>query len=236
MVKTLVWALGGVLFASSALAADLMPVKAPSKYVQVPVYNWTGFYAGAHLGFGHGRTQVSSLAGLGSVSANTKGFLGGGQIGYNLHTGKVVFGIEADISAADIDGSVTGVDSTGDVRTSTARIGWTSLLTGRLGYAAGQWLPYIKGGAAWGGTSLSIHNLTDRTYASTNKTRSGWTIGAGVEYALAPQWTLRAQYDYVDLGRKNLTLVDNTGVSGAVSSRQHVHQAKFGINYKFASY
>ncbi len=232
MFKVLGCVTGAVVLSTAAMAADL-PYKAPPMLAPASAYNWTGFYLGAHVGFGSGRATVGDPAGP-SAGITTKGFLGGGQLGYNQQVGAWVFGLEADISGADIDGTIVVVDpGTGDVSSSTARVRWTSLLTGRIGYAHGPWLPYIKGGAAFGGTRLSGVDITNGGSFSTNVNRTGWTVGAGLEYALGGPWTVRAQYDYVDFGPKTLTAVDTAGAAFPIRSKQNIHQAKFGVNYRF---
>jgi outer membrane immunogenic protein len=233
MVKLLSGVAGANLLLSGVVMAADIPTKAPQRYAPVAMYNWTGFYIGAHVGFDSGRTTLSDPTAPGSVGITTKGMLGGGQIGYNQQIGAWVFGLEADVSGSDIDGSVTGPDGAGDIIRSTMRVRWTSLLTGRLGYANGPWLTYLKGGAAFGGTRFSGVDFTNGTTINANINRSGWTVGGGVEYAIHGPWSIRAQYDYVDFGTKSVTLVDNTGAAAQGRIKQNIHQAKFGVNYRF---
>ncbi len=232
MVKLLSCVAGASLLLSGAVMAADLPTKAPQRYAPVSMYDWTGFYIGTHVSFGSGRATFSDPTAPGSASATTKGFLGGAQIGANYQAGPWVFGLEADISGADIDGSVS-VLAPGVASSTTGRVRWTSLLTGRIGYAHGAWLPYIKGGAAFGGTRVSGLDFTTGDTFNTSINRTGWTIGGGLEYALAGPWSIRAQYDYVDFGTKSVTLVDNTGAAAQARIKQNIHQAKFGVNYRF---
>jgi len=210
-----------------------LPYKAGPQYEPVPAFSWTGLYAGGHIGFGSGRDRLSDPTAPGSASITTKGFLGGGQIGYNLQAGTWVFGIEADISGSDIDGTAIIPDGAGSASSGTSKIRWTSLVTGRIGYALGPWLPYVKGGVAFAGTQLSGIDFSTGDSYSVNKSRTGWTVGAGLEYALAGPWTIRLQYDYVHFGSKTLDVVDSTGTAFQVTSRPHIHQVKLGVNYLF---
>ena len=139
-VGGLVLTAGAALSLDSAMAADLPvrvapPTVPPVAYVS-PVYNWSGFYVGGHLGYGWSKTDVHDhLTGL-SGSADPSGFLGGGQIGFNWQTGAFVFGIEGDGSWTNADGSRTF--SNGAVV--TMEHNWYATLTGRVGYAVDNWL------------------------------------------------------------------------------------------------
>ena len=66
----------------------------------------------------------------------------------------------------------------------------------RLGYAAGRFMPYVTGGAAFGDIKTSVTGQPDCT-----STKIGWTVGGGLEAALAGPWTAKLEYLYVDLGR-----------------------------------
>ena len=224
-----------LLCATSAFGADL-PRKAPL-YSPVSAAGWTGLYVGGHFGYVQSRTTLTDPT-L-PVSSNTdtqKGFLAGGQIGYNYQAGAWVFGVEADLSGSNADGGTTAVSpATGDVDSANTKIRWTSLVTGRVGYAFDRTLIYAKGGAAFGGFTLDTRDFTAGTSTSTKLSRAGWTVGAGIEYALAGPWSVRGEYDFVSFASKNLTVVNNLGATASIGFKTNVHQFKTGLNYRFGA-
>ncbi|MFG1299221.1 outer membrane protein [Xanthobacter sp. V3C-3] len=201
-----------LLAAMPAHAADVArpaapPVKAPVA-VPAPVFSWTGFYIGGSAGYAWGSGQDA----LGVAGIDPKGWLAGGQAGYNYQfANNVVAGIEADIAGGGISAGAPGLSSSLDL---------LGTVRGRLGYAFGPVLPYVTGGLAWGNNSISIPG------ASQSQTLTGWTAGAGIEYALTEHWTAKTEYLYTDLGSKTY---DALGLSSGVTSQT----AKVGINYKF---
>lgn len=202
----------GVMGVGPALAADLpraqQPiVKAPA-VVPAPVFSWTGFYIGGNVGYGWGSgNDAADLLGI-----KPQGWFGGGQVGYNYQFGNnIVAGLEADFQGGDISDGVAGVDS---------KLDWFGTVRGRLGYAFGRVLPYVTGGFAYGNNSI------DNLGWSQSKTLTGWTAGAGIEYALTDHWTAKTEYLYTDLGS---SFYDNLGASSGVTAQT----AKIGINYKF---
>lgn len=216
---------------TAAAAADL-PTKAPPLLSPV---NWTGLYAGGHLGYVQSRATMTDPTAPGVSNSDTlKGFLGGGQLGYNYQTGAWVLGIEADISGSNADANTTAVDpASGDVNRIANKLRWTSLVTGRVGYAFDRALAYIKGGVAFGGFRLDAADLTTGTSSSASYTRTGWTIGAGLDYALGGAWSIRGEYDYLGFGSKTLTLTDNTGATAPLAIKHAMHQFRVGLNYRF---
>jgi len=211
------------LGATAASAADLgqRPVYKAQPPMVVAAYNWSGFYIGGHLGYGWSKTDVHDhLTGL-SGSADPSGFLGGGQIGFNWQTGAFVFGIEGDGSWTNADGSRTF--SNGAVV--TMEHNWYATLTGRVGYAVDNWLWYVKGGGAWSDADYTVVGPAGGT-GSRSGTRSGWTVGTGLEWALAPNWSAKIEYNYLDFGNEGIGATNFD-----VDTR--VHLVKLGLNYRF---
>jgi outer membrane immunogenic protein len=226
-MKRVVFACLAVLgLAATADAADL-----PRRYdpvpqrAFVPVYNWTGFYIGAHGGYGWADTGWTDTVIPGSFGHNSDGFLAGGQIGFNYQINTLVFGIEGDLSWADISGGTSSPRFGGE--TFDSRIDWMGTLTGRVGFALDNWLIYGKGGFAWANDNLSY---TFPGFAgSSEATRTGWTLGAGVEYGFWNNWSAKLEYNYMDFGSRTVTYAP--AVSFDVD--QQVHAVKLGLNYRF---
>jgi outer membrane immunogenic protein len=215
---------GAAVLNGGAIAADLKaPVyKAPPAGVIPAAYDWTGFYVGGHVGYGWGQKNWRDTFGL-DASSTPNGFLGGGQVGYNYQIGQYVLGVEADGSWSGIKGGTTALGSTID-----NNVDWTSTVTGRAGLAFDRWLVYGKGGVAFAGDRYSTNRYTPGTTEVTD-TRIGWTAGAGVEYAFAPAWSAKLEYNYMDFGTKAVSFAPGT----STDIDQQVHAVKFGINYKF---
>jgi outer membrane immunogenic protein len=222
-------ALAGVtMIGGSATAADLKPApvyKAPPAGVLPAAYDWTGFYIGGHVGYGWDRDKWRDAAGLNS-SSTPNGFLGGGQVGFNYQIGQYLLGIEGDGSWSGIKGSTTtAMGAMG--ATIDNRVDWTSTVTGRAGLVFDRWLAYGKGGVAFAGDRFRTNRYTPAIVEVTD-TRVGWTVGAGVEYAFAPAWSAKLEYNYMDFGTKAVSFAPGT----STSIDEQVHAVKFGINYK----
>lgn len=124
---------------------------------------------------------------------------------------------------------------------SNSKLTWLATATGRVGYAWNNWLPYVKGGAAW---AHNESNSTTSTAAGVvtatsvgSETRSGWTIGAGVEYGFWNNWSARLEYDYLDFGTAGVSRLFTSGaVTGTSATRHnesHAHLIKAALNYRF---
>lgn len=224
--------LGSIIgMAGTAYAADMAVRKAPIVSEQV---SWVGFYIGGHAGYAAGRSMLLEAGIPGSFDANVKGFLGGAQIGARTQSGSWVFGVEADISGADIKGSATTLDGNGDTVSTNPRTRWVSLLTGQVGVASGPTLVYAKGGAAFAGVDYTARDLTAGTSSSAKITQYGWTVGGGLEYALDRSWSVRAEYNYIHLRSPSFSLADPAGGAPAiVSLEQRLHEGRLGVNYRF---
>ena len=222
-------ALAALGLAAPAIAADL-PAKAPI-YTKAPVlatiYNWTGFYVGVDAGYGWGRyTQFGAGDGPG---VNPSGFVFGGHVGYNYQMNNIVLGVEADISTGP-RGSVPA-GTAGPVYSCVTgpcivNIDWFGTVRGRVGFAANNLLFYGTGGLAYGHAAGGIDNST---YMG-GSTKTGWTAGAGVEYGISPNFSVRAEYLHVDLGRLDFGL---TGALVQYSARGSFDIVRAGLTYRF---
>jgi outer membrane immunogenic protein len=241
-----------VLLATTVVgsAADLLPLKtapAPS------VFTWDGFYLGVSVGDAWGSNSWTSggvfetpAISTGNANPSFNHVLGGVQGGANYQIGSWVAGIEADVSALGAKGSdtatVSGIGLPGVFTTADSQIDWLALFTGRLGYAWDRALFYAKGGVAAGDTkdSFALFSHTGipafLDFGTKTNLMVGWTVGGGIEYAFAPRWTAKIEYDYVDLGTNSENF--NILSSGAtVTFREDINHTanivKFGANYRF---
>ena len=221
--------------------------------VAAPVFTWTGFYVGGHLGaaWQEGRTTGAYVddTGVARHGFNNRtgdtGFIGGGQVGYNWQHGNFVYGLEADIS--DLSGSgtaATTVFGTGSpaVMTSSNKIEWLGTVRGRLGAVFfGNNLIYVTGGWAYGSVNNTHSELApDAGNLLANwrehTTRSGYAVGGGIERMITPNWIVRLEGMYVDLGSKTLS-TPNTGACvitcDPVEFTNKASMVRGAINYKF---
>jgi outer membrane immunogenic protein len=215
-----------------AAAADLstphVPAKAPSAYVPTS-YNWTGFYVGGHLGGAFGNTSwIDPFSGF-ADSPSIAGFVGGAQVGVNYQVNAIVFGLEGDFSGANLSGSAT--DAAGFTHSTSTY--WTSTVTGRLGYAVNRALFYGKGGVAFANERDTVTDPFGNVATDGTATRTGWTAGAGIEYALDHNWSARVEYDYLGFGSQSYTF--GGPVLGALpaSVDMNIQRVIAGINYRF---
>jgi outer membrane immunogenic protein len=223
-----IWASGFaailVVASSGAFAADL-PVKAPVM-MPPPIYNWTGFYIGGNLGGAWETGNISDSLKGASFSYDRSGFIGGGQIGYNWQVApQFVLGVEWMFDGTDIRSTATGT-----FLSASQNIDWLSTVTGRVGYAANNWLFYGKGGGGWVRDSASLTSVATGFSVGASDTKGGWVVGGGIEYAFTPNWTMKLEYDYLglnDVSRTGPFLLDTVTLS------RHFDLATVGVNYKF---
>jgi outer membrane immunogenic protein len=203
--------ISGCLFltgAGVAAAADIpYPVKSPPPVV-VPD-SWAGFYVGGQIGYGDDGVRWRNLGAstfyspLNSVTHDRgNGVIGGGQVGYNFQVNRFVFGVEGSISAADFDRSFASpYNPATDVWSS--KVTWLSTATGRIGYGFDSWMPYVKAGLAVANVDTSIANTVTGVTNQGSAVHYGWTAGGGVEFKVAPKFSLGLEYMHTELSRGN---------------------------------
>jgi outer membrane immunogenic protein len=205
---------------SAALAADLgrpAPYYAPQYAPPPPPYSWTGFYVGVNGGGGFGNSNWDTTG-----SFNVSGALLGGTVGYNYQWANAVLGVEGDIDWSNIKGSTAAFCAGG----CTTANSWLSTARGRIGYAAGRFMPYLTGGVAFGNIKASTP-----LFAGATGTSAGWTLGGGIEGAVVGNWSVKAEYLYVNLGSFNCGLNCSVIPIDNVSYRTSILRA--GVNYRF---
>jgi outer membrane immunogenic protein len=231
IVGGLALAAGASLTLSAASAADLPPPPmsapvAPVAYAPA-VYNWSGFYIGAHAGGGFANSNWSDPAG-GTNTVKSSGFLGGGQVGANIQFNAVVLGVEGDFSWLGMKGS--GSDSAGN--TINSNVDWTSTVTGRVGVAFDRLLVYGKGGVAFAREQTGFSDVFGNG-ASDTVTRTGWTAGAGLEYGLTKNWSARVEYDYLGFGSQAMNFSTVAVPAYTPNASLNVQEIKAGLNFRF---
>jgi opacity protein-like surface antigen len=243
---------GLLLGTGFAHAADMPNIFAPPPAV---LWSWTGFYVGGHIGGGFGTSQFSDPAGPSIYGDNVRSpqALGGVQAGFNWQVPNTnwVLGAEADISALSADGTNTCMASSGFFISANCRVrqNASGSLTGRLGYAVGsggRTLLYGKAGIAGMQEQIDIatNAIIPPLATSFEGMRWGWTIGAGLEKALTPAWSIKAEYDYANFGGVNVATPASflqvlppfnaylSTPGSTTSASQGVQTFKLGLNLK----
>jgi outer membrane immunogenic protein len=256
--------------AFAAQAADLPTRKeAPPPVFVPPPFTWTGFYIGANAGgvWAQGSrtaTLFAPGAGIflnnffpGNIGKSQSGFIGGGQAGYNWQSGAAVFGIETDFDGTSLSKNFnfTSLPFTnaglfnGDTLNVNAKasLDWLGTTRGRIGFVAtpdNRLMFYGTGGVAYGGGSSNFNIFDSRRglfwSGNPSSTRVGWTLGAGVEYAITNNITIKGEYLYYNLGSRTITTTENALALAAFPGTFATARLTFdgsivraGVNYKF---
>jgi high affinity Mn2+ porin len=214
----------------SAVAADVSRPPITKSQVAAPSYRWTGLYAGAHLGYGGGSFGAGTNPVLNQgvlLPSTVTGLIAGYQVGYNYQLpNNVVLGLEGDITfLSPVDPKK--FDNTVPFATT---LNYFATARTRIGYAFGDILPYITGGAAFGHSKVEVFDAGGSVFTTKSADHFGWTVGAGVEVALDRRWSAKLEYNYVDLSAHTYALDDAAATALRVDPRLHLFKA--GLNYK----
>jgi len=241
-------------FASVGFAAD-MPLKA-APIAPAPVYSWAGCYLGVNGGYGwqHSHSpdvtiNPGPLLFPSTGSLDPHGGFGGGQVGCNYQAGKFVYGFEADFDGAGVRSSYgPTLFTTPAVLTvsGSQNLNWFGTLRGRLGWAVDRALLYVTGGLAYGHTKYNVFAFDTGGNTVTmngDTSRAGLALGGGVEWALSGPWTIKAEYQYINLGTigpitgvaLNPAGVPTGSTTTTQSFRNDYHTVRVGLNYRFWS-
>jgi outer membrane immunogenic protein len=219
-------AVSSVAFTLIASAAD-MSVKAP-RFAPPPVpivFSWTGPYIGATAGWGWGE---SHQCGPGACSAtyDIDGGIAGGTIGYNWQVNNWVAGLEADISWADINGVGGDGPLFGCGTGCQTKVKWFGTARLRFGPSFDRFLPYVTGGIAFAGLEGALGAF------SASATKTGWTVGGGLEYGFTANWSGKIEYLFIDgLGTFSTPTICGPVACTVEDTRFSVVRA--GLNYRF---
>ena len=243
----------GLVSALTANAADLAaPVVAPVYIPSPPPFTWSGAYLGVTGGYANGFHSFDDLGGAflgypGLSNDQSKGFAGGGTLGINWQTGSLVYGLETDLSW--LSNKATYVDPNGAITnfypSETNRLNDLGTVRGRFGLAVDRTLLYLTAGLAYGDVAnTALYNsakfpTSNTPYFNIDSMRIGWVAGSGLEYALAPNWTVKGEAIYAQL---NTTTATWTSPGSQTFPANAVYNVRFntsvavvrvGLNYKF---
>lgn len=231
-------------YAADAIIAEEVAVIAPD------TFSWTGGYIGINAGYAGGKFKHPFALTIddgdiegnadGSLDVTSSGFVGGVQAGYNYQFDNgFVLGAEADFQGSNVKGEVkfNAFDGFNGISGKAGtKVEWFGTVRARLGYTATErLLVYGTGGLAYGKVKSYADFDLDGTGGgiSSSKTKAGWTIGAGAEYAFTNNWTLKSEYLYTDLGKRNLISYADEDGSFNLDNKVKFHTVRVGLNYKF---
>ena len=218
------------------MAADLPSRKmAPPAYVApAPLFTWTGLYVGLNGGGWINNSRMDTIAGVSGKLGGGGGLIGG-TLGYNWQTAsRVVIGVETDLdyrTKATVTPPFSASSSTND--------GYLGTVRGRLGYGFDRALIYVTGGLAYGNAAApnAIVSLPLGVAGFRNGSanlQAGWTVGAGAEFAVTNNWSVKGEYLYADLGSKGIGYTNSvTLLPTPVSIKTADHVLRAGVNYRF---
>jgi outer membrane immunogenic protein len=215
-----------------ALAADLAarPAYTKAPVYAAPIYNWTGFYIGGHIGGAF--ENNNGFAGTVN-SSNDGSFLGGVQVGADYQFApNWVLGVEGQYSWLGSNNNSTAFTGLGAGYVYNDNQRGLGSVTGRVGYTWGPALLYVKGGYAYAdyNDSLTLGGVP-QAFALNSGHHDGYTVGGGLEYMFAQSWSAKIEYQYYDFGRTNF--VTPAVLTGFGSNRDSEQTVKVGVNYRF---
>ena len=230
--------------AAPASAADLAarPYRAAPPPMIAAIYDWSGFYIGANGGgaWSHKCWDITNfrrpvVPGFREGCHDATGGVVGGQIGYRWQSAAWVFGLEAQGDWADLTGS--NVSLFVPAWTNHSKIEALGLFTGQVGYAWNNVLWYVKGGAAVTNDKYEGLTVGSTVFDRTSETRWGGTVGTGLEYGFAPNWSAAVEYDHLFMGTRNVSFTSVLPPAGLNSRndsiRQDVDMVTARINYRW---
>ena len=227
MFRRIVFASASVLALTAAAHAADIYVSAPAGpggYKDTWSPTWAGFYVGVNGGWAWAAKDqwVDPVVNFSGI--RPEGGFGGGQIGYNWQSGHFVLGAEVDIQGAGISDKGRDPPFTDTFK---SRLDYFGTVRGRLGYAFGSSLLYATGGFAYGG----IKN--DLDIFKNHETATGYTIGGGWEYKFSPAWSVKAEYQYINLGRNDphFNGANVCTIPGLRCEDDAFHTVRAGVNY-----
>lgn len=229
-----------------AAAADLASMPAKALAAPAPFYSWTGCFIGVQGGYGAQALRQQDPTGArfarigASIPAGGSSGLIGGQLGCDRQVASDwVLGAAVEWSAANFRTSSRGLIGdpmfSGKIGALSSRTSSLGSVTGRFGYAGDHWLAYARAGAGFAEQrySIAFSPIAGPVDYTGSAMHVGWTLGAGVEWAICDAWTLGVEYDHYGFPNKTLTLTDPVQGGTPIAVRDDVDVVKASLNYRF---
>jgi outer membrane immunogenic protein len=251
--QILLASVGAIAIAGSAFAADLPYRGPPPVYLPPPpIFTWTGIYVGGQVGYAWGTDPIDENnfvfpAANAFFNDKPNGVIGGAHAGYNLQfpgwnwfsSSGIVIGLEGTVDGSSLTGTRTSASGV----TISTRTETQGSIRGRLGLAWDRVLIYGTGGAAFAGVDDNYRTAFGAPFAvdeQDSKTRTGWTAGGGIDYAITPNWSIGVEYRYSDFGRSTdypAVVVGTVTTDGNVAFTHHIkeNQVQARFTYLFST-
>jgi outer membrane immunogenic protein len=244
MLRRVICSMLALAFIHPSLAADLQMKAAPNMFSMAP--NWSG----CTLGFVGGGAWGSSRHVANSPDPMINGMpitnpfqlsggLAGGTVGCNYQVNRIVFGLEDDFSWTNLRGTGPDMAPFSTLNSSQTSAKWLDTLRGRAGFTWGHSLLYATGGAAFASSAANICAIATGACVSNARTRTGWVAGAGIEYAMLSNLSLKLEYLHADFGSESyfntqVALGQVTVITRNVRLTEDIVRA--GLNWRFTSF
>jgi outer membrane immunogenic protein len=260
-------ALAGISLPAAAADLGARPIGKAPAMAPVAAFSWTGCHIGGNIGYGwSGNNDMILAPNIDAASQafwnpafnagaaprlfplDPTGVVGGGQVGCDWQMGAFVLGIEADFQGSDVKDAVAITTNVPPFVPGTfsasQKLDWFGTVRGRLGFSAGQWLFYGTGGLAYGrvkyGLNFAFPASNDFHNIALSNTETGWTAGVGLEWAFAPNWSVKAEYLFIDLGDTTIVTTPsgraaNVATTLLANYGNEYHVARVGVNWRFGS-
>ncbi len=233
------------LAAGENVAFDAKDAKLmPETPVAPPPCTWTGFYTGLHVGYGFGDVSLNELNEDDPVyHLDLAGVILGGQLGYNYQIGMIVLGVEGEFSWTDFDDR-DDITQPQDEESKNGYVesDYRATLAGRIGLSLGnnRFLPYFKAGGAFMSFDYAV---IDREFESgdteewhADKDQLVPMIGAGIEYAINCQWSVKVEYKHYFLENNDVKSLESDGEeidARTYRVKNDLDSVEVGLNYRF---
>jgi outer membrane immunogenic protein len=227
--------------ATGAIAADLPLPMVEEQIVEAP-FSWSGFYIGAHGGYALAEKDLAWVEFIPGpidppslLSQDLDGVIAGGHVGANLQFGNFIVGAEAAASWADLEETDDCPFPNGGGEC-TSEVEWFGTAGPHVGIAWDRVMLRIKGGVAWASDEYSVRfDAIPAGNEDGSQDRVGFMVGGGLAVALGRNWSISADYEYLDFGEEDLTLrfVDSGDFDERVEVDQIMHVGRIGVSYRF---
>jgi outer membrane immunogenic protein len=228
MRKFLMVTVAALIPAAPVIAADITsPQPPPPAYPPPPpLFTWTGVYLGGQIGYGWATDTLTVYpAGFGT-NFTPNGVVGGAHIGYNQQLNQFVLGLEGDVEGTSISQSFSP-----GVPTYDTKIPVQGSIRARLGVALDRVLLYATVGGEFADFNTSVAGPA--TFDQSSQAEAAWTVGGGLEYAITPNWSVRAEYRFADFGNFTTPTPFSFGLGSVVNHHDVENTVRAGFSYRF---
>jgi len=234
-LATAIAALAVLSFGPPAIAADMAVNARPAAAIAPPI--WSGFYVGGQAGYSWANADFTHTSTTGFVedfSFHPSSAIGGAHAGAQGQWGNWVLGLEGSFNFTRLDETI--VSPLRPPSFKTFELDDIATVVGKAGYAANRWLIYVKGGWADANIRTEGTNPLNGSTAAPRAWESGWTVGGGVDYLLAPNWIAGVDFNYYNFSFDRAAVASSGGTAFWSNSNADMYAVTGRISYKFGGF